>query len=231
MMASDRRPGVQAPLEGLANERPGHGTLPPPEWRSSPALGDARPTTAAPSLHRRSGARADEAWLRARVDEARAAEDAEATRTACVALARWLASRDRDLDEAVELAACALAIAEDVELRWELSAWLESLGESARAAGALKPIATSPGVESAEAAYVLVRTGVLRARAGATASAAAAFDAALSIEPGNALPPELLGALSAWGPEVVSPSDAAEAYVEAARRPATSGQEDAELED
>jgi hypothetical protein len=54
-------------------------------------------------LPRRTGTRAEEAWLRARVEEARATGDTTALRTACTALARWLGSRDRNLDEAVEL--------------------------------------------------------------------------------------------------------------------------------
>src|SRR5260221_7691188 len=162
MMSSDRHPGVQAPLARLGDERPAHGTLPPPEW-TSPAAGRARSSPAPAALERRSGTRADEAWLQARVEESRAANDADATPVASAALARWLASRDRDLDQAVALATSALSFAEDTELRWELSAWLESLGEPARAAAALKPIASSPDVASAAAAYVLVRTGALRA--------------------------------------------------------------------
>ncbi len=169
--------------------------------------------------------------MRARVEEARAAGEKPALRAACIALARWLASRDRDLDEAVQLAATALSLGDDIELRRETAAWLESLGQSARAAGALKPIASMSDVESQEASYVLVRTGVLKARAGEAAGAAAAFDAAMSIDAGDALPAELLGALSAWHEAAVPAAEAAETYVEAAGRRAAAAQYEAELED
>jgi hypothetical protein len=148
-----------------------------------------------------------------------------------VTLARWLGSRDRDLDEAVMLAATALSLGEDIELRREMAAWLESLGASARAAVALKPIASMSDVESQEASYVLVRTGVLKARAGEAAGAAAAFDAAMSIDAADALPAELFGALSAWQDGAVSAADASDAYVEAARRRSAAAQDEAQLED
>jgi tetratricopeptide (TPR) repeat protein len=169
--------------------------------------------------------------MRARVEEARAAANAEAIHASCAMLARWLASRDRDLDEAVDLALAALRVAEDGELRREVASWLESLGEHARAAGLLKPIASMAEVDSAEAAYVLVRIGVLKARAGAAAGAAAALEAALTIDATDAVPAELLGTISGWEPTAVSSAASAEAYVEAARRRAEEGQDDAEVED
>jgi tetratricopeptide (TPR) repeat protein len=239
MIPSDRRPGNEpSPAGQEGTPQSARGTLPPPEW--TPPGRRASSTTLAPQpLERRTGRRAEEAWLRARVEQARAAGDAGATRQACVDLARWLASRDRDLDEAVELAVQALLAGpevrrephEDVELRREVAAWLESLGEASRAAAALRPIAAMPEVDSAEAAYVLVRTGVLKARAGAAAGAAAAFEAALPIDPDDPLPGELLGAVSEWEAEAVSPAAAAEAYVEAARRRAAQGHDEGELED
>jgi tetratricopeptide (TPR) repeat protein len=152
-------------------------------------------------------------------------------RETSIALARWLASRDRDLDEAVALAASALEIADDMEVRRELAAWLESLGEAARASAALRPIAAVPDIPAGEAAYVLVRTGVLKARAGAAAGAAAAFESALPIDPEDALPAELVGSIASWQPDAVPPAAAAEAYLEAARRRAAQGDEEAELED
>jgi tetratricopeptide (TPR) repeat protein len=227
MIPSDRSPGGDASPEP---QDEGRKTLPPPEWTTQKAR-VTRSTVAPLALERRMGPRAEEAWMRARVEEARAGGDAMALREAATALARWLASRDRDLDEAVELASQALHVAEDVELRREVAAWLESLGEAARAAVLLRPIASQPDVESAEAAYVLVRTGVLKARAGAAAGAAAAFEAAVSIEPDDGLPAELLGAVAAWDPDALAPGEAAKAYVEAARRRAAQDQGDAELED
>jgi tetratricopeptide (TPR) repeat protein len=207
-----------------------HGTLPPPVW-TTPKIDDrSSATMTSKPLPRRTGARAEEAWLRARVEEGRAAGDGGATRQACTALARWLASRDRDLDEAVELGASALQLGSDVELRRELSAWLESLGEAARAAAVLKPIASLPEVESTEAAYVLMRVGVLKARAGAAAAASSAFEAALAIDDVDPLPCELLGTLSAWHPES-APAAGVDAYIESARRRGALKQDDAELVD
>jgi tetratricopeptide (TPR) repeat protein len=226
MIPSDRRPNE--PTEEAETKR---ATLPPPEWTAPRPAGHRTDRVAAQSLTRRVGARAEEAWMRARVEEARAAGDNAALREAAAALARWLASRDRDLDEAIELAATALHIEEDVELRREVAAWLESLGEASRAASALRPIASMPDVEAAEAAYILVRTGVLKARAGAAAAAAAAFEQAAPIDGGDALPAELLGAISAWQPDAVPPSVAAEAYVEAARRRAAQRRDDSAIED
>jgi hypothetical protein len=173
--------------------------------------------------------------LRARAQQARAAGDPDATREACANLARWLASRDRDLDEAVELAASALQSERDdaaaAELRRELSAWLEGLGEPARAASVLKPLPAQAQVESTEAAQVLARMGVLKARAGDAAAAAGSFEAALSIDAVDPLPGELLAILSAWQPEAVPAATAVEAYIESARRHAALKQEEAELVD
>ena len=134
MIPSDRGPVSESHIEAEEEPRSARGTLPPPEW--TVPQGRASHTTLVPApLERRAGARAEEAWLRARVEEARAANDLPATRGACAALARWLASRDRDLDEAVDLAAEALRGGDDVELRRELAAWLESLGEAATRGG------------------------------------------------------------------------------------------------
>jgi tetratricopeptide (TPR) repeat protein len=186
---------------------------------------------APPLIRRTGGARAEEFWMRARVAEARAADDQAALRSASAELARWLASRDRDLGEAVELATSALGLEEDVELRRELSSWLVGLGEAGRAAAILRPIASMLDVEGTESAYVLSRIGLLKARTGAMAAAASALEAAISVEPGDPVSAEMLGALSSLEPEVVPPSMAAEAYVEGARRRRALQQDDAELED
>jgi tetratricopeptide (TPR) repeat protein len=167
--------------------------------------------------------------MRARVEEARAGDDPEELRAASVRLARWLASRDRDLLEAADLASAALGLGEEAELRWEVASWLESLGESARAAAVLKPLALD--LDSVEAAYLLVRTGVLKARAGAGAAAAVAFETAMSIDSGDPLPAELFAGLWACEPEAVEPAAASEAYREAARRQRVARHPEAELED
>jgi len=216
--------------EASQKARSGYRTLPPPQW-TGPRAADEAPSTASPApLARRAGVRAEEAWLRARVREARAVGGATLA-AHCKTLARWLASRDRDLDEAVELGSTALKAGEDIELRRELAAWLESLGEPAAAAAVLKPIASLRDVDSGDAADVLVRVGILRARAGAAEAAATAFDAALSVDGTDALAGELLGALSSWQPGVVPASAAIEAYLESAHRRAARGQDDAELLD
>src|SRR5579885_3339565 len=111
MIPSDRRPGIDAPpaaTDAPAEEaappstaQATRGTLPPPEWTSTGGRRMPSATLTPQPLERRSGVRAEEAWLRARVEQARAAGDPAAARDACVELARWLASRDRDLDEAV----------------------------------------------------------------------------------------------------------------------------------
>lgn len=207
------------------------GTLRPPEWKLGRGKPSGSPSESLQALGRRTGTRAEEAWLRARVEEARASGDMGALRATSTTLARWLASRDRDLDEAIELATAALTLGADGDLRLEVSAWLESVGEPARAAAALRPIATAPGVEIAEAVYLLVRAGVLRARAGAASGAAEAFQEAASIDPGDPLPLELFAAISAWDRASVSPAAAATGYVEAARRHRMYGREDAENED
>jgi cellulose synthase operon protein C len=231
MFGSDGPPREHSPVSERLLETTHCRTLPPPEWRAARARGaSSRPPTVALPLPRRIGTRAEEAWLRARVEEAHAAGDTSTLRTACTTLARWLASRDRDLDEAVDLASMALSLGADLELRREASAWLESLGEPARAAGVLKPNG-SIADESPEFADILVRAGLLRTRAGAAASAALAFQSAMALDSEDPLPAEWLGALSAWDPESAPPWVGSEAYVEAARRHHVLQQTDAELED
>jgi tetratricopeptide (TPR) repeat protein len=232
MTQHDRPPEVDAePASSAFAARSGQGTLPPPAWAAPAQSQYPPPEHAQSSLVRRSGQRAEEGWLRARVAEARASSDAGAAHAACAALARWLGARDRDLDEAVDLAVGALRSGEDLELRRELAAWLESLGEPARAAAVLKPVAAMPELESSETAYALARTGVLRARAGSAAAAAAAFEAARSIDATDPAPCELLASLWACDADVVSAPAAIEAHLEASHRRFSSKQDDADLAD
>src|SRR5262249_17349751 len=103
-------------------------TLPPPEW-SGPILRGRRSHTPPPRA-RGPGRGADEAQRRARLEGAAAAKNAAQERDLCAQLARWLAARERDLDDATRLAQRALAIEEVArppltpsdELRRELSA-------------------------------------------------------------------------------------------------------------
>ena len=175
--------------------------------------------------------------MRAKVNDARDRGDTEGLREMAAKLARWLASRDRDLDEATGLAEEALASGvEDVELRRELAAWLESLGDPARAAEVLRAVVergdgAGSELDPAEAAYLLVRVGVLRARAKMPAESAAALEEAMRLDPTDALAAELRGALAAWAPESVPRAVGAASYVEAARRRAKGGAADAEVED
>jgi hypothetical protein len=217
--------------EASQKARSGYRTLPPPEWTSPETTGPAPAALTPTPIARRTGSRAEEAWLQARVREARKSGDAASLRDASRTLARWLASRDRDLDQAVELGTTALKCGEDVELRREVAAWLESLGEPARAAALLKPIASLTDVDSGDAGYVLVRVGILRARAGAAAAAAAAFEAAISVDGADALASELLASLHAWQPGVVPAAAAIDSYLESARRRAAHKQSEAELLD
>jgi hypothetical protein len=213
-------------------------TLAPPEWTGrTPARKEERGSAQPVAISRRTGAKAEEAALRAALEDARADVSVEDERTLSIELARFLASRGKDLDEATSLALHALRMTDggltsfdgarsttsDVELRRELSHWLESLGEAGLAAAVLRPIVESSG-EPAMAAAVLVRVGVLHARAGDPSGAGEAFEEAARRDAGDALALELRGTLAAWAPDVVTPSSAAVSYVDAAiRRSASNG--------
>src|SRR5260370_35393081 len=112
MIGSDRRPGQEVPRDEIHAEVR-RATLPPPEWASPPAGGVGRSSGAAHPLPRQLGIRAEEAWQRARVEEARAAGATTALRTACTGPARWFASRYRHLDEAIGLATIAVSFGAD----------------------------------------------------------------------------------------------------------------------
>jgi tetratricopeptide (TPR) repeat protein len=182
-------------------------------------------------LARREGPEALERVLRARLEVARTEGDREAERASASRLAFWLASRDRGLDEATALARRALELGEDPELRLQLSAWLESLGDAAGAAHVLRPLAGAAGADPVEAARMLVRVGVLYARAGDASAAREALVKSAAIHPSDALALELYGTLSSWAPGIVSCREAAEAYVEAAARRLSEGAVDAQMED
>lgn len=229
MIRTERRAVTGPPGDPMAQAR--RSTLPPPVWASPTVASSRPPTPIMRPLARPSGSRPEEAWLRGRVAEARSAGEPAALRAACAAFARWLAARDRDLGEAVARALEALSLGPDIDLRRELSAWLESLGDAAQAAAVLEPVAGDPKVSPVEMSHVLVRVGTLKARAGDGRGAADAFQAALAADEADALAAELLGALSGWESAPVSAARAAEAYVEGARRLAAHWQHDAVLED
>ena len=169
-------PGAVAAGAPLHLGNHGRATMPPPGPATDGAgatgtvgvmggMPRLRPTLTPPPVPRRVGARAEEAAMRARVEEARTVTDERAERDASVQLARWLAARERDLDQAVDLGRRALALREDPELRRELAAWLESLGDPAGASAMLASLAASLEGDGQQAARVQSRIGALEARA------------------------------------------------------------------
>jgi tetratricopeptide (TPR) repeat protein len=72
---------------------------------------------------------------------------------------------------------------------------------------------------------------MLKARSGDGEGAIVAFQAALVVDDADALPAELLGAVSSWDSSGSSPQRASGAYVEAARRRAGQWQHDAVIDD
>ncbi|OJY26921.1 MAG: hypothetical protein BGO98_44165 [Myxococcales bacterium 68-20] len=209
---------------------------------------DARPvrprgSRPAKEPKRRKGIVAEEAQLRARVELARALGDPAEERAAAHKLADILAARDVELDFAVELAFRTLGAHDDRDLaiRHSLAGWLEGLGEPALAASELRKLGAA--ATGSAAAVILMRIGVLHARAGDAVGAQEALAEAASVDEADALPLELLGAVAAWAAATHGGSGAdldvdgfpgpragAEAYVRAARRRAAARDSDGEIE-
>jgi len=187
------------------------------------------PSAASASLVRRQGRNAQEAHLRARLELARVLADPIEERAVGRKLAEHLASRDAELDAAIELALRTLASGDDPELRHALAGWLEGLGEPGLAASELRRISRDD--DSVAAAAVLVRIGVLHARAGDAFGAHEALAEAAALDEVDALSLELLGAIAEWAPDALTPRAAAESYVRAAKRRGYAGDTEAELED
>ncbi|MDF2693178.1 MAG: Exonuclease SbcC, partial [Labilithrix sp.] len=190
---------------------------------------------------RRKGMVAEEAQLRARVELARALGDPAEERAAAQKLAEMLAARDVEIDFAVELAFRTLASHDDAGLRHSLAGWLEGLGEPGLAASELRKLAAN--ASGPAAAAILMRIGVLHARAGDAVGAQEALAEAASVDEADALPLELLGAVAAWATAThgghgadldvdgfPGPRAGAEAYVRAARRRAAARDSDGEIE-
>ena len=213
-------------------ESGGNITLPPPDW-TAPRGQDDRIHVAPPEpLRRRVGAApAMYGALRAELLAAHAAKDTGRERAAAARLARWLAVQGVRWDEVVHYARRALELGEDESLRHELAGWLEGLGEAAAAAEVLEPLATAATRDPVEAVRLLLHMGVLEARSANPRAAAASFARAARIDPGEALASELFGTLASWAPAAVTPSEAAESYVEAAGRRLLSQALDAQMED
>ncbi|MCL2725005.1 MAG: hypothetical protein FWD69_11270 [Polyangiaceae bacterium] len=198
---------------------------------SRPPRGRRSVLGSAPPLARRTGAVAEEASLHARSDLAREFNDVDDERSSALRLASKLAARDTELDVAIELLRGALAGRDDPKWRHVLARWLERLGDPAGAASELHPLVDERTPK--EAASLLVRIGVLHARAGDMEGAHRALTEAAALDESDALPLELLGAIAPL-PEDESESiapRAADAYLCAARRRAAAGDAEAELED
>ncbi len=200
-------------------------TLAPPTWVRAESPASAHYSADGESDLVRHDGRAEEASLRA---ELAVAEDPAAQHAAASALARFLAARERDLDEAIELALRALELKDDPELRKDVGTWLESLGEPGTAALVLRRLVLRPEQPASAIAETMVRVGVLLARADDAKGAVAAFEEAARVDPEGAVPLELRGALHLQAGEGAA---AAVAYGAAAERHRAAGALAAELED
>ena len=164
---------------------------------------------------------AEEGSLRAELEASRRKGDLESERKVTIALARLLARRDRQRDEAASMALRAIRIRDDAELRREVAEWLESLGEPALAAAVLGPLVS--GADTRLAVTLLARVATLYARAGDAEGAADVLEEAHALDGQAALPLELRATIGQWAPEVVAPAEAANAFAMAAERRASAG--------
>ena len=183
------------------------GTLPPPEWnRTGPesvASLALHRREADPPVARRRGARAEQAYLRARLRSSSAQSDGDAERQAAADLARALAARGTELDTATRLARRALVLGDDERLREELAGWFAGLGELALAAATLRPLGER--LPAVRAGRMMTRVAVHLGRAGDGAAAAEALEHAIINDPADPVAPELMGAIGAWAPAAVTP--------------------------
>ena len=169
-----------------------------------------------PPLPRLSRERAEEASLRAELDAARKKGELDRERAVSIALARLLARRDRQRDEAASLGLRAIRIRDDAELRREVAEWLESLGEPALAAAVMGPLAA--GAETGPAVTILARVAMLYARAGDAEGAVDVLEEASERDAHAALPLELRGTIAGWAPETLSHREAALAFTRGSER-------------
>ena len=205
----------------LGTERPKHRTLPPPEWlgregpRSAASIALRRYELDVPVPHR-TGPRAELASLGARLTAASSAGDGERERVAASSLSRALAARGTELELATRYARRSLLLGEDPVLREELGGWFASLGEPSLAAITLRPLLN--GKQGSDAAALHLRLAVLLGRAGDAEGQREALTQAAAESPGESQALELLGAIGAWAPHVVTGPVAAHAYLDAAER-------------
>ena len=218
--------------DGLSLAPSARRTLPPPEWqgregpRSAASLVLERLPWGEP-VARRTGPRAELTLLFAKLETSEG--DGAAERTAATALARSLATRGTQLDVATRLARRALLLGEDPQLREELAGWFVTLGEPALAAATLRPLIPEAG--GPEATALLVRMGVLLARAGEARAASEAFADAALADPADPVPLEIQASLAAWAASAFDPPRAADAYIAAAERRDARGEKAAAFED
>src|SRR4029079_16442713 len=125
-------------------------------------------------------------------------------------------ARGTELELATRYARRSLLIADDPVLREEIAGWFASLGERSLAALALRPLRSA--TSGAQAAALYLRIAVLLGRAGDAEGQRDALSHAAADNPTEAQALELLGAIGAWAPQVMSGPAAAQAYLEAAER-------------
>jgi len=179
-------------------------------------------------LPRFEGARAEIAHWSSTLLDVSGGEDPDREREASTKLARLYVSRGTDLDAAVRVARVALELGEDPALRADLAGWLVGLGDPVAAARELRNVAST---QTTARARTLVRASVLLSRSKLPEEAAGVLREAAAADPADPLAPELLGAISAWAPEAVSPVEGAKSYLEAAKRRAAAGDKAAAFED
>jgi len=178
---------------------------------------------------------AEEGQLRARLELARMLGDAPEELAVGKKLALRLASRDVEIDSAIALATRTLGVADDPDLRHSLAGWLEGVSEPGLAASELRKLHREG--DPAATAALLVRIGVLHARAGDAIGAQDALEDAAKLDESDPLPLELLGAIASPGgmtgdgSDALGPRAGADAYVRAAKRRAAQGDAEGELED
>ncbi|MDC0741148.1 tetratricopeptide repeat protein [Polyangium mundeleinium] len=209
-------------------------TMPPPE------LADRSAPTSAGSLvleanrteepiQRHHGPRAEIAHLRGVVARCREAGDVAGEREAASTLARLLASRETELDTAVNVARRALELGEDEALRSELAEWLAGLGEPIAAADVLR--ASCDPSRPASSAQALLKIAVLLARGANPKGAAEALKEAAAFDSSQPMPLELVGTIAAWAQDAIPKADAAAGYLTAAARHEALEDADSALED
>ncbi|MDC3956192.1 hypothetical protein [Polyangium jinanense] len=209
-------------------------TMPPPELADRPAPTSAGSLvleanrTEEPIL-RHNGPRAEIAYLRGRVARCREAGDAAGERESAQALAQLLASRETELDTAVNTARRALELGEDEALRSDVAEWLAGLGEPVAAAEVLR--ASVHPSRPASSAQTLLKIAVLLARGADPKGAAAALKEAAALDSSQPMPLELIGTIAAWAQEAIPKADAAAGYLTAAARHEALEDADSALED